>query len=54
MCIGSPYTAVLDALRSCQDSDTFEHALALEAAVKAELEYLRSLLGKEISKKHVA
>jgi len=54
MCIGSPYKAVRVALARCQDSDTFEHALALEAAVKAELDYLRYLLEKERSKKHVA
>jgi len=43
LCGGSPYAAVSDALDKCGECDSPTNLLALEAAVKAELEYLRRL-----------
>ena len=47
-CAGSPYSAVLHALAKCTLCDCRSNVRALEAAIKAELEYLRSLLEKEM------
>jgi len=42
-CGGGPYAAVSDALDKCGECDSPTNLCALEASVKAELEYLRRL-----------